>query len=288
MTNLCKLELRVTTFVALTLIAIPSVSAQITHSFTEPIEKRDVASAQADVIAKMLIQEGSEVVANDILAELDNNVLKQSLRMAELRANSTSGIKSAEAAIRTRQSRYEKLVPLLENGQANPAEVENAKAEFDAALADLQLANEKKQETEIEVERIRAEIDRRIIRSPITGVVTQIHCRPGEFIASNERQFATVVRLDELRVRFYLLDETASQLAKGQAAKLLLGPSKTEITGTIEFVSPVTDPDSNTCRVDVVIDNRLGQYRSGTACVWNGAGRSNPAVVTSRTNQKAD
>ncbi|MGW8256304.1 MAG: hypothetical protein ACWGMZ_02340, partial [Thermoguttaceae bacterium] len=36
--------------------------------------------------------------------------------------------------------------------------------------------------------------------------------------------------------------------------------------GSVEFVSPITDPESSTVRMKVVLENAKGQYRSGMAC----------------------
>lgn len=264
---------------------IGTCCAQVTHSFTEPIEKRELAASQPDVVGNVMIKEGSVVKANEILAELDNRVLNQSLKIAQLRAASSSQIESAQANFMITKQKFEKLRPMLDRGHANPAEVEKARAEFEKAKAELSMAQEKKQEYQLEVERIRSEIETRMIRSPFDGVVTEIHFHPGEFIASDARQLVTVVRLQELRVRFYLFAETAAKLRKGQPVGLKIGEDQKSTTGKVEFVSPITDPDSGTTRVDVVIDNQNNQYRSGSLCVWKGP-RSMEVTSNSRTNAR--
>ena len=119
-------------FLIATFILLPELSlGQVTHSFTEPIEKRELAASQLDVVGELRIREGSQVKANEVLAELDNRVLKQSLKIAELRASSNSGIESAEANFSITKQKFEKLRPMLERGHANPAEVEKARAEFE-------------------------------------------------------------------------------------------------------------------------------------------------------------
>lgn len=265
-----------------TLLAVLSCSvhckAQVTHSFTEPVDRRQLAAAQPDIVGNVFIREGEKVKANQMLAELDNRVLKQALKIAELRAKSDSQINSAQATHSITRQKYEKLRPMLQNGHANPAEVEKARAEYETAAAELQLAKEKKQEYKFEESRIRAEIETRVIRSPFDGVVTEIHFRPGEFIASNERQLVTVVRLDQLRARFYLLAETVGNLRQGQQVQLAMGTKKTPVTGTIEFVSPITDADSGTSRVDVLIDNKKQKWRSGSVCVWGESAKKKVAL----------
>ena len=244
------------------------VFGQITRSFTEPVEVRLVAANQPDVVTKVMVSEGSLIDAGAIIAELDNSVLKKQLQIAKLRANSQASIKAARVEMDSSEKRAEQLRSMLDKGHANPAEVEKAESEFKSAEAELELAEEKKKEFELEVERINAEIERNVIRSPIQGVVTEMHVQPGEYIATNERKIATVVCLNQLRIRFYLLESTTSRLQTGQNVELLMGAGQTKAKGTLEFVSPVIDPDSGTSRVDVILENAESQFRAGSICYW--------------------
>ncbi|MGI9518412.1 MAG: efflux RND transporter periplasmic adaptor subunit [Pirellulaceae bacterium] len=251
--------------------------AQVTRSFTEPAEQSQVAAAEPGVIARLLVREGESVSIGQPLAELDNQVLERSLEIARLRAASDAKVRAAEATLKIRQRKYENLQPLLEVGHANPAEVEQAKAEYDNSFAEYELACQDADEYRLEVARIEAQINHRIINSPIDGLVTDIHRQPGEYISSTEPVFATVVKIDQLRARFYLLSGTASALSHGQPVSLRLdGQPANTVTGHIDYVSPVTDPDSGTVRVDVLIDNADKRLRSGTPCEWIGATTSQP------------
>lgn len=259
-------------FTTVLLLAWSSTTSngQVTHSFTEPVETRELAAAQPDVVGALFVEEGSRVSADMILGELDNRILKQSLEIAELRANSDSRIDAAQATFEIKKQRYNKLKPMLEKGHANPAEVEKSLGELEEAKAELQIAKEKQIEFQLESERIKTEIETRTIRSPFDGIVTEVHCRPGEFVASEQRQLFTVVKLDQLRVRFYLLSKTVDSIQVNQTVSLSIGHQHKPIQGVIEYIAPIVDPESGTIRVDVLIDNQDQAYRSGTNCVWHG------------------
>jgi RND family efflux transporter MFP subunit len=267
--------MHMTKIVPLIALALLSTTcrAQVIDSFTEPIDQSNVAAAESGVIDSITVTEGQTVSRGDTLAMLDHDALRQSLRIAELRAKSTSEIKTAEATLRIRKTRRDTLEPLLAKGHANPAEVEEAIVEHEVATSDLAIAREKHAENQLEVDRIKAQIKARTIASPIDGVVSELHYRLGEFVSTSKPQFATVVQLDRLLVRFYLLESTVTQLSKDQRVSLMLrvGDRQQQIAGTIRFVSPVTSADSGTARVDVVIDNAAGEYRSGSHCRWIGA-----------------
>ena len=129
-------------------------------------------------------------------------------------------------------------------------------------------AQEQQQQNQQEVVRLQALYERRTVRSPIEGVVTELHRRPGEYVSANQPQLATVVNLDQLRVRFYLYPEQIESLQLGQALQITSGNDK--IASTVEFISPVTDPKTGLSRVDLLIDNqqRNPPLRSGTPCTW--------------------
>ena len=250
---------------------LPSLcNAQITRSFTEPVEERHVAANQPDVVTRLSVREGALVQSGDVIAELDNSVLRKKLAIAKLRSSSVAAISGARVVFDSNKKKVEKLRSMLEKGHANPSEIEKAQADLETSQAELELAQEKKSEFELEVERIEAEIEQNIIRSPISGLVTEIYCKPGEFISSQDRKLATVVCIERLKARFYLHEKWTSQLRAGLPVSLKIGAGSSSIQGKIEYVSPVVDPESGTSRVDVVIDNHDHKLSSGTVCYWNG------------------
>ncbi len=122
----------------------------------------------------------------------------------------------------------------------------------------------------LEVKRIETQLQRRTIRSPIDGVITEIHREPGEFLSITEPKVFTVVRLDRLRAKFYIPAENAHRFSKGHRVKLTGHTDEKPLAGEVEFVSPVTHAESGLVRVDVTFDNRDGRLRSGQRLTING------------------
>lgn len=251
---------------------IPSsfAPAQVRVSFTEPVEVREVAASEPGAVSRVHVEEGQLVKVGQRLAELQSEELRQKLRLAELKASSEHLVNSAQALVSIRQRKRDTLVPMLELGHANQAEVEKAILDYESAFSELQAAKQTLEENRIQVDLIKAEVARRTILSPINGFVTEVHRKSGEFISGAEPKFATVACLDQLRVRFYLLPETIDQIDAEQPVSLLLGATEKPIEGSISFVSPVIDPDSGTTRVDVLIKNHRHAVRAGIVCRWNG------------------
>lgn len=253
-----------------TLAAASIAKAQVTHSFTEPYEQSRVASSEVGVIGKIHVVEGQRVQAGAVLAELEHGELVESLRMSEIRAKSGSKIKAARATLALNRRRLDSLEPLFKEGHANQEEYEEAKLAVQVASSDLELALEQQSEAAIDVARYRAMIKAHTIRSPIEGVVTVIDHHLAEFISGSNPKFATVAQLDKLRARFYLAEDDVLNLevAKPVSVLLKVGRQMQRTGALIDFISPVTDPDSGTVRVDVMIENANYKIRSGSPCVW--------------------
>ena len=257
------------------LILAQPCSAQIKHqgnvtkSFTEPIETNIVAASEAGVIQTVEIKEGDRVSKGMPLAVLNSDVLIQTKRRAIAQSESTAIRDAAAGRVAMLKSQKENLESLFKGGHVNNHEMSQKINEFETAVAELRIAEDDLVLYRIEVDRIQAEIQQRIIKSPIDGFVTRIHKRIGEQLSNNEPDYATIVRLNELKARFYLDVETIETLEVGMSVSVLLGRKRTLTEATVLFVSPVIDPDSGTGRVEVLLDNHDYRIRSGTICFFD-------------------
>lgn len=249
---------------------VPNVS--VTKSFTEPLQKSLVAASQTGIIATILVREGEFVSQGDVIAELDHDELDQTLRIARLRASTDAKLKSAQARFEIRKTQRDSILPMLDQGHANPAEVDEAMLQYNVAAAELETAREEYAEAQLSVDRILAQIKARKVLAPFDGVVTELHYRLGEMVSSSKPQVATLVQLEKLVARFYLSEQDVLSFSVGQnvSVRVRFGNQWIRPPAKIHFVSPVTDPDSGTARVDVLIDNPAGELRSGSICHWLG------------------
>jgi len=244
------------------------IDDRITHSFTEPIEKSVAASAETGIVAIAHVKEGDRVRTGQPIASINHNVLKESLEIAIARSEATARLDAARAQMELLGTQLHAVNSLLSGGHSNKFEVQQKSTEHQQALAEFRAAEDELKLAVLEVDRIRAQIGDRIIKSPINGVVTEIHKQPGENLSQSEPQYATIVRVDKLKVRFYLDAQTLRNSKVGDRIALAVGPEKESAAGTVSFVSPVIDPDSGLGRLDVEIENRDRSIQSGIACFW--------------------
>ena len=240
-----------------------ALAAELVEVFTEPYRVIQVAAAEPGLVATVEVKQGERVEAGAAIATLDRDVLLSTLEVAKLRAKATAARRRAEAELRVRSRHLEKLESLHQRGHASEEEMESAKANVEIAQAALLEVDEQLELAQLQVQEIEAQLQRRTIRSPIRGEVIQLHKDVGEYVAITEPLVATVVQLNKLRVKFYVGTERARRMVPGNQVALSFPDSNQRCVGTVEFVSPTTNADSRTVRIEVAIDNRQGKYRSG-------------------------
>ena len=249
-------------------VVTPCAAQNDIKAFTEPYRSIEIAASETGTLAHLAVEEGDEIQAGSILANLNEEVLAASLAVAKKSTESEGAIKSATAELNMQQERLDKLQGLFQRRHASQTELDRAQSQYDIAAAQLESAQDEIQIKLLELQRIEAQLEQRRLRTPIDGIVTEIFKDEGEFVSPADPKVMTVVQLNPLRVTFSVPQSEIHRL-KGETTVAVLLDGE-ERTGTIEFISPTADAQSGTRRVKVKIDNPDLQLSSGQACFLKG------------------
>ena len=241
---------------------------QVVEGFTEPIRKLDLIPPEPGIIASLTVHEGSQVKKDELLGSLDCEVQQASLDIARGNAANHGRLDSATAERDIRRWRLSKLQTLRVEGNANDEEVARVASELAVAEANIVAALEQRSADTLETEHISAMIERRMMRSPFNGIVTRVFHEEKEFVGNNS-PVLTIMQLDKLRVTFTVPTSQIARLKIGQGVPLTFPNSGQKAAGKIEFISPVSEAESDTVRVKVLIENPQGKYRCGVRCALN-------------------
>jgi RND family efflux transporter MFP subunit len=236
------------------------------EGFTEPIRKLDLMPPEPGILTSLTAHEGDHVTKGQLLGALDCETQQVALEIAKANMAAHGKLDSATADRDLRRWRLAKLQKLREEGHANEEEVTRVASELAVADANVLTALEQHATDTLEVDRIASMVERRMLRSPFDGVVTRVFREEKEFVGNNNSPVLTIMQLDKLRVTFTIPTATALRLKVNQTVSLTFPNSGQKATGKIESISPVTEAESDTVRVKVLIDNEHGQYRCGVRC----------------------
>ena len=248
-------------------VSLPQGMAAEIDGFTEPSRDLDLAAADTGRIESIAVQEGQQVEAGQVLAALNQDVLKASRRIVEKQIAAQGRLKSAKAELRMRTDRVRKIAELLARRHAAQEELDRAEIEQEIAAASLEIVEEEQAVSVLERDRIDHQLERQLVRSPIDGVVVRTLKDVGEFVSPADPVVLRVVQLDPMLAVFNVIERaTGDELRVGSPAKIRMASSGQVRQGVVEFVSPVIEPQSGTVRVKVRLDNANGAIRSGEKC----------------------
>ena len=237
------------------------------EGFTEPFKTVLVASPESGVIKQIEVNEGDSVRHGDVICRLDNDVLQVALLAAQVKVESRGKLEAAEVTLENKRHHLAQMKRLLDKAHASDQEVKLAQLEFDLAKASVQSASDELRSHAVEVDKIKAQIARRVVLAPNDGVILQLPHQAGESVTPTESHVATIVQLNQLRVRYFLTTQQAAAMKKGGIARVQLPATGQRTNAKVAFIAPVTDSNSGTVRVELLIDNAMGKFRSGLRCI---------------------
>jgi RND family efflux transporter MFP subunit len=258
----------VSVFALLTLVSGPTAAEEL-EAFTEPYKRAAVPAPEIGVIAEILVKEGDEISQKQVLAKLDDTVLRASLEVAKSAKDALGARRSAETDLLMREKQLESYRELRERGNATQRELDRSESEHQQSASRLQSVREDLEVRRLEYERVKTQIKQRVIESPIDGFVIAIDKEVGEFVSPTDPIIMQVVHLDTLKSVFSVPLDVAQDLRPGQNVELRVGYKNQSCNGIIEFVSPIVDAESSTVRTKIRIPNQDGKIQSGVVCRWD-------------------
>ncbi|MCC6883687.1 MAG: efflux RND transporter periplasmic adaptor subunit [Verrucomicrobiales bacterium] len=237
-------------------------------TFLEPYRSIEISAIESGTIQSILVEEGAEVVAQAELIRLDTRVLEARLAVIKTQADGKGRLEAAEAERSLNADRLAKINQLEQRGTANNAEKERSVTTLKISEGNLLAAKEDIQIFGLQAAEIEAEIERRILRSPIKGTVVEITKDVAEPVgytnASLDSYLVRVVELDRLKALVHAPFEQVRPLKVGDRLRARLQDGlNTEAVGVVELISPIVDPATGTKEVRLVFDNADRHLVSG-------------------------
>jgi multidrug efflux system membrane fusion protein len=163
-------------------------------------------------------------------------------------------VEAAESAFAMRQKQHEAATRLFEKQYSSPISVSSTKA---------QLA-----EAKLNLSRAKLGLQRIFIKAPFDGIVNDYQMDPGSSVsAMSATRIGTFVSLNPLTITVQVTENVFHQLQKGKRAEINLADGRTA-QGIISYISSVADPQTNTFKVRISIENAENLIPAGmTAAV---------------------
>jgi len=254
--------------ICLTFFTFAAVSHGQIEGFTEPFRSIDLSSDEAGAIAELKVDEGFDVEKGDVIAQLDDRVQQVQVQIATEMANATSQLDAARKTLEKRRMISQRLQTMQNNGHASDSELIRSEMELSIAESKYNAAREEAAIRAMEKQRAEIQLSRRSITAPISGIVSKVHRRDGEYLSPLRPEVVTIIQVDRLLSTFNIPVSQAGEFRVGKEFELKFESGKT-IVASVYSVSVSTDAQSQTVEVKLVFENRGRIFRAGENCTLN-------------------
>ena len=210
----------------------------------------EVTARTTGVVTRLLRQVGDSVRVGDGLAIIDSREVAEA--QAAL-ARSTRAEELARTVFAREESLYRQKVIAR-------ADFDSAKAAFDSAKIDTQLAREALKA--LGAGASSGNLRLLTVRSPVAGEVTAVTVTPGEFVSA-ERDLFQVANRPQLWADLRIPAREAARVTRGQRVTITAQGSDQGHPGTIRFLSPAIDSGTGAVRAIAVVQDPEGELRIG-------------------------
>jgi RND family efflux transporter MFP subunit len=222
-------------------VYITEAKPEIFNHFIEVQGKVDgeqnvsVSPQMPGIVTAIYVKEGSQVVKGQILAQLDDNVLRQQMKTIEQQLSFATEL-------------YEKQKSLWDQQIGT----------------EVQYLTSKNQKESIEknIAAMKEQMQMYKIKSPINGSVEEINIKIGQMAAAGILPAFRVVNFSSVKVVADIAEAYAPKVKSGNKAVVYFPDFDTEIPANIKFSSKFINPTNRTFQVEVRLNKGKVDYRA--------------------------
>lgn len=182
-----------------------------------------VITDRSGYLTELLVNEGQFVKQGQVIARLDNSDNQFRLEKALIQ------LKIAEADLEDRKMGF---VKILSGEDPNV----NAK-EFEERLR----ANSGILSAELEVREANLELEKSVIKSPISGKIADLGIKKGSLVKSGD-ELCEIISSDQLELKVKVLESDVSYISGGQMVEVFpVSGSSEGLTGKVKSINPKVD-----------------------------------------------
>ncbi len=198
----------------------------------------DVSSPVPGILADITVERGDRVSTGQVLARLESAVEEAALELARERAAF-----GRRKVVRNKDLYEKQLISIHDKDEL----------ETESHLAELELRQAE------------AQLERRTIHSPISGLVVERYLEPGEFVES--QPILQIAKLHPLHVEVILPVSRLGTVRKGMRATVLpQAPVGGRYQARVAIVDRVVDAASGTFGVRLILQNPDYRVPAGLKC----------------------
>lgn len=206
---------------------------------------------------------GEYVEQGEVLVRLQDDQYRERVRQAQASLRiARAEAKSANADLKELRSQLKRTERLAEQEFESQQQLESLRAKVERAEAQYERAQAQVEQAQATLDERQADLQRTIVRAPISGYVGAREVEIGQRVGSNTRLY-TLGDLDTVRVRIEVTDRMFGQIQTGQTARIHVPSEDTVLSAPVTRMSPFLSDETHSAQAEIDVSNEDGLLQPG-------------------------
>ncbi|MEO0769161.1 MAG: efflux RND transporter periplasmic adaptor subunit, partial [Cyanobacteria bacterium J06649_4] len=277
-----------------------SIPVRTTIETSGTVEAFDLLSvsprASGLQIQSVTVREGDRVSAGQVLAVLDDSVLRSQIAQAEAQVTAAiadvsqreAGAAQARASLAEAEEQLSRYNSLFEQGAISAEEltsrrtqVTTAEQTVGSAVAEIASAEATVSSRQAEVSRLNTQLEQTLVLAPASGVIAEKIATVGD-TASTSTPLFRIISGDQLELAVKIPQAQMAKVTPGRPVQITSDSDRDlQLQGRIQSIDPVVDPQTRQATVKVALPGsdrlRPGMFLNAAIVTGNRPGVVIPA-----------
>ena len=232
-------------------------------SFVANLEPEEQAAVVAKLAGKtvlrVLVDIGTPVKAGQVLAILDDSLLKPQLAQVEATVEKAkAALSQARTQHETARKDFDRYDQLYRENVISGQQFDHAKGQVEVADAGEKLARKQLAEAASGLDQLGVMMGYHVVRAPISGVIAARYIDPGD-TSSAEKPSFLINRQERVKVKGSVPENGFARLRVGQDGTVTLDALDGKaVKGKVARLSPAIDPVTRTGQAELLLSADQG------------------------------
>ena len=270
-----KTDQRKTRLITVGTVAPLKQDLDIRLAYTADISPNQVVSLFSRVdgyIAKLHVDKGDFVQANQLLVEIDHTDYHHAVNQAKANlAAAKAKVTQQDAALRSATLALHRMQTLIKEQFVSQQDLDNAQVNFDAASAALESLQAQVKQMDVALAQAETNLAYSYIRAPFAGYIAERNLDTGAYVTSattststNSRGMLSLHDIDTIRVLIEVVEKDIPLVKIGQKAELRAEAYPDRVfEGTVTRIVQALNRATRTMTVEIDLPNKDRQLKGG-------------------------
>ncbi|MEW6543486.1 MAG: efflux RND transporter periplasmic adaptor subunit [Nitrospirota bacterium] len=230
----------------------------------QPFQQVNVFSRVDGYIAKLHVDKGDFVKANQLLVEIDHTDYVHAVNRAKANlAAARADVLRQEANIRNAKLTLSRFEKLIKDQFVSQQDLDNAQVNYDTAVAQIESLKAQVKQMEVALQQAETNLSYSYIRAPFAGYIAERNLDPGAYVTGSTASTSTMSRgiltlhhINTVRIMIEVVEKDVPLVKIGQKAEVRAEAYPDRVfAGKVTRIVQALNRGTRTMTVEVDLEN---------------------------------